>query len=126
MALALAGAALSVADYLGWRADNRRMLSVAAESGLVGMQPDLAHRLGHETVTARAAATLAWRLLDLEVDRQWLSELPADEREAQAGRGLERLRLAGELAAEALARQPASWRAASEGGRAGTTSTPCR
>ncbi len=110
--LALAIAALSVADYLGWRADHRRLLELAASSGIDRYQPEIAVELAREPVAARAAVQLAWTLLDLEVDRAWLGELPPAERRAETERGLQRLESAQRLAEEVLRRQPASWRAA--------------
>ena len=110
--LALAVAALSVADYLGWRADQRRLLSLATELGVDRWQPEIATRLRRETVPARGAALLAWTLLDLEVDRGWLAELPPGQQQAETTRGLDRLETARTLAEEVLRRQPASWQAA--------------
>ncbi|MFQ5351043.1 MAG: hypothetical protein ACE5EG_11420, partial [Thermoanaerobaculia bacterium] len=112
LGLAVAAAVLSVADYSAWRANRGRLIALAAESGLSRRQPELETELARQTASARATARLAWALLALEVDRRWLSELPPDEREAESRRGPERLRLASELAAEVMARQPASWRAA--------------
>jgi tetratricopeptide (TPR) repeat protein len=112
IALALAAAALSIADYISWRTEHRRLLALAARSGLTERYPEVEIELARETVAARARAKLAWLLLDLEIDRGWLAELPPDEREAESRRGLERLRLARELADDVLSRQPASWQAA--------------
>ena len=111
-ALAAAAATLSVADYLAWRTSHTRLTALAAESGLSRRRLEIATELLRETVPARAAAKLAWSLLDLEVDRGWLNELPPDERTVESRRGLERLRLARELAEEVLAHHPASWQAA--------------
>ncbi len=112
LALAVAVGAFSVADYLGWRAAQRRLAQLAAEADPDRRLPHLAAGLARETVPARATARLAWRLLRAGFDRQWLSELPAAERTAESRRDLDRLRLARQLAEESLRRQPASWRAA--------------
>jgi hypothetical protein len=112
VALAVFAAVLSVADYLVWRSGTAEVVSLAAESGLFERHPELAASTAREPVPARAAAAAAWQLLDLEIDRGWLTELPLDERQTEARRSSERLRLATLLAERALAQQPASWRAA--------------
>jgi tetratricopeptide (TPR) repeat protein len=110
--LVAVAAVLSITDYLAWRADHARLVALATESGLLLHQPEVETELRRETVSARAATKLAWSLLDLEVDRSWLSDLSPDEREAETLLGRERLRLARQLAEDVLLRQPASWQAA--------------
>ena len=111
-AAALAVAGLSVADYLAWRASHHRLLDLAEQSGLSRRLPEVPHQLRREMVPARAATYVAWSLLELEVDRGWLAELPAEERSQEADRGLERLQLARRLAEETLPARPASWQMA--------------
>ena len=109
--VALVAAAVSVADYLAWRANYHGLASLAASSGLLDAMPDMSYRLPRETEPARAQTLVAWGLLDLEVDRSWLADLPAEERADQERLGLDRLRLARQLALEVLPRRPTSWQA---------------
>lgn len=110
--VAAAAAALSVADYLAWRTSHHGLGATAAASGLLEAMPDMEARLRRETEPARAATLVAWGLLDLEVDRSWLSELSEAERLEQMRMGIDRLRLARRLALDVLPRRPASWQAA--------------
>lgn len=112
VALALVAGALSIADYLAWRAAHIPLTALAADSGLAQRRPELAAQLARETVPSRAGVKLAWGLLDLEVDRAWLDELPGAERRTELRRGRERLVLSDRLARDAMTRQPASWQAA--------------
>ena len=109
---AAALAALSVAEYLAWRASHRRLTVLAADAGLTQALPQLEIELRRQTIPARAATLLAWQLLAYELDGRRLLELPAGERAAELHRGIDRLRLAHRLARSVLPRQPASWQAA--------------
>jgi tetratricopeptide (TPR) repeat protein len=104
-------AALSVADYLAWRTSHTRLVGLAGSSGLTRLRPEIVGQLRQRVLPTRAATALAWNLLDLEVDRDWLARLPAAQRQEEDRRGLDRLRLATGLAEEVLAHQPGSWRA---------------
>lgn len=112
LVVAAAIAALSVAEYLAWRASHRHLTALATRTGLSQALPQLEIDLRRQTVPVRAATLLAWRLLAFEVDGSRLRELPAVELAVEMASSIDRLRLAQRLAAEVIRRRPVCWQAA--------------
>ncbi len=103
---------LSLADYHQWRSTYGELTASIREVGLAGRVAGLDHELRRQASPARATIRAAWLLLATELDRSWLEPLTAEERTDEARLGIQRLELASQLAAEGLAAQPVSWRAA--------------
>lgn len=107
LSLALLMAAWAAVQHFWLGSHRASMLRLVASSDLADSVPGLQEDLVREPSRNRASQRVARALLSEELG----GGNPLD-REGGAEAGMERLRLAAELAAQVLARQPASWQAA--------------
>jgi hypothetical protein len=110
----LGGALITLAllDYRHYSGAQQRAAELSREHALAERRPELAAEVRRHYDPVFAELRVARALLDDELDRSWLSELPADRQRREAELGVERLRLAGELAQRGWPRRPSSWEAA--------------
>jgi hypothetical protein len=112
----LAGAVLAVGlvlwSGLAGRAEHRRTLELLDATGLPRRQPEVALAATKEPDPVRARLAIARALLAESFDYRSFALLPLREAADAAARVNERLELAREIAAQALARRPSAWQAA--------------
>jgi hypothetical protein len=112
----LAGAAVALGlvvwNALAGRAEHQRTLELLDSTGLSQRQPDVARAAARDPDPTRARLAIARALLAESFDYRSFALLPVREAAESAARVNERLELAREIAAQALARRPSAWQAA--------------
>jgi hypothetical protein len=103
---------LVVWNALTWRAEHRRTLELLDATGLPQRQPEAALAATKDPDPVRARLAIARALLAESFDYGSFALLPPREAAEAAARVNERLELAREIAAQALARRPSAWQAA--------------
>ena len=115
-ACVLAGAAVALGlvfwNAFAWRSAHRRTLELLDSTGLSQRQPEIALAAARDPDATRARLAIARALLAESFDYRSFALLPLREAAEAAARVNERLELAREIAAQALARRPSAWQAA--------------
>ena len=110
--LAVAVVGLSVKQAIEARARHRDIEKLLAETGLATRQPETARLAATDPDPVRARLAVARALLAEAFDYRSFEALPPRDAAEAAARVNERLELAREIAAEALAARPGAWQAA--------------
>lgn len=103
---------LAILDFVRFANGQARALDLAQEHGLSERHPELASEVGRHYDPIFAELRVARALLNDELDRSWMSGMPAAQQRLEAERGLTRLRDARALAEASWPRRPSSWEAA--------------
>ncbi len=112
IALCVAGVLASWLDYRHQAAGRGRALARVAEHGLDDRLPDLRTEVKRRYDPVLAELRVGLALLDSELDRSWLTELPEQQARAELERGPSRLADAAAIAETAWPRRASSWEAA--------------
>jgi hypothetical protein len=110
--LAVGVAVLGVKQAIETRARHRDIQKLLAETGLGIRQPETARAAATDPDPVRARLAVARALLAEAFDYRSFEKLPPRDAAEAAARVNERLELAREIAAEALAARPGAWQAA--------------
>ena len=112
VALTLLAASWSVAQYLDWRAEQRRLRDFLDRAALNEVFPELRQRVrrANNPMTARLRATRP--LVAYYLDPVWLLQVPQEQQRQAYERSVATLAEIQALSAEAMARRPTSWEAA--------------
>ncbi len=109
--LALALATVSLFSYNSWSRSRERLTDLLEALGTGAREPGVLIDVRREPDILRARLMVARALLADELDRRWLAELPAEQRDQAEALSRQKLAVARSMAVEALERRPASWQA---------------